>query len=271
MARESRLKKSKMNRKTRLLKKVKKIVEKMGDGESVKDLARKDQKVLQKLGKVAAGISKKGISEGWAWENDRTQKSDDVFDYFKGKPIPDSARGFGFQTNREKVASSKPATTAVRKAQNSPGAVAKVHSPQNTPSRRKMAYLKKKAETFAKSTASLLTGEFIQHRCRKKLRLCEKRLQKHLKILRQCEKSKEGDNAPCWQEVKETNELVMKDFARCRELRSSCSGSSLKKKEKGLIADTVDPCSFLDEFDPDKEAKCDHLKKRNRKKGEEIH
>merc|ERR1711974_170132 len=97
--------------------------------------------------------------------------------------------------------------------------------------------LEKKAEKFAESTTKILTAEFKQHSCRQKVRKCQRRLSKHLKILREWEKSKECDSAPCWEEVKQTNEQVMRDYERCRKLRRSCSSS------RGST--NADPCSGL--------------------------
>merc|ERR1719511_30700 len=220
--------------------------------------------MLKKVARMAAGISKEGISEGWAWKKDRPQMDDDVWNYFKGTPIPDSAvpssaKGFGYKYGSNPEPKKEGKSESKSKSERAP------EKKSTDTSLRKMAKLKKKAEKFAKSTASFLTGEFIQHRCRKKLRRCKERLNRHLKTLRECEKSEGGDNAPCWEEVKQTNELVMRDFARCRQLRKSCESDSLKDKlDPGKVAD---PCSFLDEFDPDKEAKCDRLRKKAKREG----
>merc|ERR1711879_723839 len=71
-----------------------------------------------------------------------------------------------------------------------------------------------------------------------KLRECKETLQKHLNILRECEKSKSGDNAPCWNEVKKTNQRVMRDYKRCRDLEKSCSKKSLLAVKNGESGDS---------------------------------
>jgi len=220
----------------------KKLAKKVEDSKFAKEAA-KDQKLLDNVASLAASVSKKGVSEGWAWENERTDKADDVFNYFKA--VPDSAKDFGFHyppkakgTANKQPAASKGKTQAKSKA---PATIS--------------ATLKKKAEKFAKKTATLLKGEYVQHRCRKKLRKCKARLQKHLKILRECEKDKEGDDAPCWEEVKRTNELVMNEYHQCNQLKKKCKASGKRGKKgekfKDRVAKEVDEMDkqFTDEVD----------------------
>merc|ERR1719300_1308349 len=220
----------------------KKLAKKVKDSKFAKEAA-KDQKLLDNVASLAAGVSKKGVSEGWAWENERTDKDDDVFNYFKA--VPDSAKDFGFHyppkakgTANKQPAPGKGKTQAKSKA---PATIS--------------ATLKKKAEKFAKKTATLLKGEYVQHRCRKKLRKCKARLQKHLKILRECEKDNDGDDAPCWEEVKKTNELVMNEYHQCNQLKKKCkvSGKIGKKGEKfkDRVSEEVDEMDkkFTDEVD----------------------
>jgi hypothetical protein len=85
--------------------------------------------------------------------------------------------------------------------------------------------------------------------------MCKARLQKHLKILRECEKDKDGDDAPCWEEVKKTNELVMNEYHQCNQLKKKCkvSGKLGKKGEKfkDRVSEEVDEMDkkFTDEVD----------------------
>merc|ERR1719354_404025 len=69
----------------------KKLAKKVEDSKFAKEAA-KDQKLLDNVASLAASVSKKGVSEVKLAQ--RTDKADDVFNYFKA--VPDSAKDFGF-------------------------------------------------------------------------------------------------------------------------------------------------------------------------------